>query len=98
MLTAKQMAKRIRDCTGFDIEEAYRCNGIDAVIAYADELLRHFWDFEKGCFSDGVGWEYCCEVFGWLHHYLLSDSAPTTRKDLQVYHKYFEDSFTGFMW
>ena len=29
---AKQIAKMIRDYAGFDIEEAYRCNGIDAVV------------------------------------------------------------------
>ena len=32
MMEAKQLAKMIRDYTGFDIEEAYRRNGIDAVI------------------------------------------------------------------
>lgn len=89
----------IRDYTGFDIEEAYRCNGIDAVIDYADKLLRPFWDFEEGCFSMGKpGGEYCCKVFGWLHCYLLMDDAPITFKDLQVYEKHFEDNFTGFMW
>lgn len=99
MMKAKQVAKMIKDHTGFDIEEAYRCNGIDAVIDYADKLLRPFWDFEEGCFSMGKpGGEYCCEVFGWLRLYLLSDSAPTTLKDLRAYYKYFEDNFTGFMW
>lgn len=99
MMKAKQIAKMIRDYTGFDIEEAYRYNGIDAVIDYADKLLRPFWDFEKGCFSDAkAGGEHCCKVFGWLRLYLLSDSAPTTLKDLQVYYKYFEDNFTGFLW
>lgn len=98
-MKAKQIAKMIRDCTGFDIEEAYRRNGIDAVIDYADKLLRPFWDFEKGCFSTAkAGWEYCSSLFGWLHHYLLLDSAPTTFKDLQVYQKHFEDNFTGFLW
>lgn len=99
MMKAKQIAKVIKDHTGFDIEEAYRCNGIDAVIDYADKLLRPFWDFENGCFSDAkAGWEYCSKLFGWLRLYLLSDSAPTTLKDLRVYYKYFEDNFTGFMW
>ena len=56
-MKAKQMAKMIRDYTGFDIEEAYKRNGINAVIDYADKLLRPFWDFEKGCFSDAkAGW------------------------------------------
>ena len=55
---AKQIAKMIRDYAGFDIEEAYRCNGIDVVVDYADKLLRPFWDFEKGCFSNAkAGWE-----------------------------------------
>ena len=99
MIKAKQMAKMIRDHVGFDIEEAYRRNGIDAVIDYADKLLRPFWDFEKGCFSIGKpGGEYCCKVFGWLHYYLLLDDALSTFKDLKVYHKYFEDNFTGFLW
>lgn len=96
---AKQVAKMIRDYTGFDIEEAYRCNGIDAVIDYAAKLLRPFWDFEKGRFSDAkTGGEYCCKVFSWLHCYLLMDDALTTFRDLQVYQKYFEDNFAGFMW
>ena len=96
---AKQIAKMIRDYAGFDIEEAYRCNGIDAVVDYADKLLRPFWNFEKGCFSIYTpGWERCNKLFGWLHLYLLSDSAPTTLKDLQVYQEHFEDNFTGFMW
>lgn len=96
---AKQIAKMIRDYAGFDIEEAYRCNGVAAVVDYADKLLRPFWDFEKGCFSDAkAGWEYCSKLFGWLHLYLLCDSAPTTFKDLQVYRKHFEDNFTGFLW
>ena len=99
MMKAKQIAKMIRDRTGFDIEEAYRCNGIDAVIDYADKLLRPFWDFEKGCFSTAkVGWEYCNRVFIWLHRYLYMDDALSTFKDLQVYYKYFEDNFTGFLW
>ena len=99
MMKAKQVAKVIKDHTGFDIKEAYRRNGIDAVIDYADKLLRPFWDFERGRFLDAkAGWEYCCKVFGWLHLYLLSDSIPTTLKDLQVYHKHFEDNFTGFLW
>ena len=98
-MKAKQLAKVIKDRTGFDIEEAYRRNGIDAVIDYADKLLRPFWDFEKGCFSDvKSGWEYCSKVFGWLRLYLLMDDAPTTYKDSQAYHKYFEDNFTGFLW
>ena len=96
---AKQIAKMIRDYAGFDIEEVYRCNGIDAVVDYADKLLRPFWDFEKGCFSNAkAGWECCSKLFGWLHLYLLCDSAPTTFKDLQVYQKHFEDNFTGFSW
>ena len=99
MMKAKQIAKMIRDCTGSDIEEAYRCNGIDAVVDYADKLLRPFWDFEKGCFSMGkTGWEYCNSLFVWLHRYLLLDSTPITFKDLQVYQKHFEDNFTGFLW
>lgn len=98
-MKAKQIAKMIRDYAGFDIEEAYRRNGIDAVIDYADKLLRPFWDFERGCFSMGkTGWEYCSKVFGWLRLYLLMDDAPTTLKDLRVYYKYFEDNFTGFLW
>ena len=98
-MKANQIAKTIRDYTGFDIEEAYRCNGIDAVIDYADKLLRPFWDFEKGFFSESKpGWEHWCKVFGWLHCYLLMDDAPTTFKDLRVYEKHFEDNFTGFMW
>ena len=96
---AKQIAKMIKDYTGFDIEEAYRCNGIDAVVDYADKLLRPFWDFEKGRFLDAkTGGEYCCKVFRWLHCYLLMDDAPTTFKDLQVYQKHFEDNFIGFLW
>ena len=99
MMKAKQMAEMIRDYTGFDIEEAYICNGIDAVIDYADKLLRPFWDFEEGCFSEAKpGWVYCCKVFSWLHCYLLMDDALSTFKDLQVYEKYFEDNFTGFLW
>ena len=98
-MKAKQIAKMIKDYTGFDIKEAYRRNGIDAVIDYVDKLLRPFWNFEEGCFSESKpGWEHCCKVFGWLHLYLLSDSALTTFKDLQVYEKHFEDNFTGFMW
>lgn len=98
-MKAKQLAKMIRDYTGFDIEEAYRCNGIDAVIDYADKLLRPFWDFEEGCFSAvKPGCTYCSKVFSWLHNYLLLDSAPTTFKDLQAYEKHFTDNFTGFLW
>ena len=98
-MKAKQIAKMIRDYTGFDIEEAYRRNGIDAVIDYADKLLRNFWDFEKGCFLTArAGWEYCNTAFSLLHLYLILDSAPTALKDLQVYEKYFEDNFTGFLW
>ena len=98
-MKAKQIAEMIKDYTGFDIEEAYRCNGIDAVIDYADKLLRPFWDFEEGCFSEvKPGWWYCSKVFGWLHCYLLMDDTPTTPKDLQVYQKHFEDNFTGFLW
>ena len=97
-MKAKQVAKMIGDLTGFDIEKAYRRNGIDAVIDYADKLLRPFWDFEKGCFETKDGWLYCCKIFGWLHHYLLLASAPTAFKDLQVYEKHFEDNFTGFLW
>lgn len=98
MVKAKQIAKVIKDHTGFDIEEAYRCNGIDAVIDYADKLLRPFWDFEEGCFETKYGWEYCSKVFRWLHCYLFMDDALTTFKDLQVYEKHFEDNFTGFLW
>ena len=99
MMEAKQIAKMIRDYAGFDIEEAYRRNGVDAVIDYADKLLRPFWDFEKGCFSTAkAGWEYCTKVFNLLHYYLSCDDALTSFKDLQVYHKYFEDNFTGFLW
>ena len=98
-MEAKQIARMIRDYTGFDIEEAYRCNGVDAVVDYADKLLRPFWDFEKGCFSDAkAGWERCSKVFGWLHYYLLSAAALTTLNDLLVYQKHFADNFTGFMW
>ena len=98
-MKAKQVAKVIKDHTGFDIEEAYRRNGIDAVIDYADKLLRPFWDFEKGCFSIGkTGWEYCNTVFGWLRLYLLMDDDTTTYRDYQAYLKYFEDNFTGFLW
>ena len=32
MIKTKQIAKMIKDYAGFDIEEAYRRNGIDAVI------------------------------------------------------------------
>ena len=89
----------IRDYTGFDIKEAYRRNGIGAVIDYADELLRPFWDFERGCFSIGKpGWGYCIEVFNYLHYYLSTDDGPATFKDLLVYEKHFEDNFTGFLW
>lgn len=98
MMKAKQIAKEIKDHTGFDIKEAYRRNGIDAVIDYADKLLRPFWDFEEGCFMRKPGWGYCCKVFRWLHWYLSMDDAPTTYKDYQAYHKYFEDNFTGFLW
>ena len=99
MMKAKQIAKTIKDYTGFDIEEAYRCNGIDAVIDYADKLLRPFWDFEKGCFSMGkTGWEYRSTVFNYLHYYLSCDDAHITYRDYQAYHKYFEDNFTGFLW
>ena len=99
MIKAKQMAKMIKDYAGFDIKEAYKRNGIDAVIDYADKLLRPFWDFERGCFSMGKpGWEYCNTVFNYLRYYLLLDDAPSTFKDLQVYYKYFEDNFTGFLW
>ena len=99
MMKAKQIAKVIKDHTGFDIKEAYRRNGIDAVIDYADKLLRPFWDFEKGCFSMGkTGWEYCSAVFNYLHYYLLTDDCPATFKDLQVYQKHFKDNFTGFLW
>ena len=98
-MKAMQIAKLIRGYTGFDIKEAYRCNGIDAVIGYADKLLRPFWDFEEGCFSVvKPEWECCCKVFGWLHCYLLMDDAPITCKDLQLYEKHFEDNFTGFLW
>lgn len=97
-MKAKQIARMIRDYTGFDIEEAYRCNGVDAVIDYVDKLLRNFWDFEKGCFLTAKAGKCCCKVFSWLHLYLILDSAPTALKDLQVYEKYFEDNFTGFLW
>lgn len=99
MMKAKQIAKVIKDHTGFDIKKAYRRNGIAAVIDYADKLLRPFWDFEKGCFSMGKpGWEYCSQVFGWLYCYLSMDDGPATYKDYRAYHKYFEDNFTGFLW
>ena len=98
MMKAKQVAKVIRDRTGFDIEKAYRRNGIDAVIDYADKLLRPFWDFEKGCFVTKVGWEYCTKAFNALHYYLSLDDTSMTYKDYQAYHKHFEDNFTGFLW
>ena len=98
-MKAKQIAKMIKDHTGFDIEEAYRCNGIDAVIDYADKLLRPFWDFERGCFSMGkTGWEYCSNLFNYLHYYLSCDDAHIPYRDYQTYYKYFEDNFTGFLW
>ena len=99
MMKAKQIAKVIKDRTGFDIKEAYRRNGISAVIDYADKLLRPFWDFERGCFLMGKpGWEYCTAVFNYLYYYLSMDDGPTTFKDLQVYEKHFKDNFTGFLW
>ena len=35
-MKANQIAKMIKDYTGFDIKEAYRRNGIDAVIDYVE--------------------------------------------------------------